>query len=173
MRADAIAVYEFMMQAVFSLPRLRICNALKASYMRLLGARVGVRPVFYPGIWIMPLKGLVIGDDVDLARGVLITTSGGVSIGDRTLVGYGARILSSNHRVGSNGGVFGNGHRHEAVRIGSDVWIGAGATILPGVEIGDGAVIAAGAVVTRDVGSRTTVAGVPARCVAARLRKSE
>ena len=40
------------------------------------------------------------------------------------------------------------------VRIGSDVWIGGGAIILPGVTVGDGAVIGAGSVVTRDVGER-------------------
>ena len=39
------------------------------------------------------------------------------------------------------------------MRIGSDVWIGGGAIILPGVTIGDGAVIGAGSVVTRDVGA--------------------
>ena len=45
------------------------------------------------------------------------------------------------------------------VRIGSDVWIGGGAIILPGVTIGDGAVIGAGSVVTRDVGAGATVDG--------------
>nr|WP_281276226.1 DapH/DapD/GlmU-related protein [Flexivirga caeni] len=43
------------------------------------------------------------------------------------------------------------------------MWIGANATILPGVTIGDGAVVAAGAVVTKDVPARTVVGGVPAR----------
>jgi maltose O-acetyltransferase len=49
------------------------------------------------------------------------------------------------------------------VRIGSDVWIGGGAIILPGVTVGDGAVIGAGSVVTRDVGAGQTVSGNPAR----------
>ena len=45
------------------------------------------------------------------------------------------------------------------------MWIGAAATILPGVTIGAGAVVAAGAVVTRDVAPATLVAGVPARVI--------
>ena len=49
------------------------------------------------------------------------------------------------------------------MRIGSDVWIGGGAIILPGVTIGDGAVIGAGSVVTRDVAPGVTVTGNPAR----------
>ncbi|PIW49973.1 MAG: acetyltransferase, partial [Zetaproteobacteria bacterium CG12_big_fil_rev_8_21_14_0_65_54_13] len=49
------------------------------------------------------------------------------------------------------------------VCIGDDVWIGARAVILPGVNIGRGAVIGAGAVVTRNVAANSVVAGVPAR----------
>jgi acetyltransferase-like isoleucine patch superfamily enzyme len=49
------------------------------------------------------------------------------------------------------------------VTIDDDAYVGAGATLLPGVRIGTGAVVAAGAVVTHDVEPRTIVAGVPAR----------
>ena len=51
------------------------------------------------------------------------------------------------------------------IRVGNDVWIGANATVLPGVTVGDGAVIAAGAVVTRDVPPMTVVGGVPAKII--------
>lgn len=53
-------------------------------------------------------------------------------------------------------------HAHP-ITVGDYVWIGAGATILPGVTIGDGAVVAACAVVTKDVAPRMIVAGNPAR----------
>lgn len=51
----------------------------------------------------------------------------------------------------------------ERVTIGSDVWIGCGAVLMPGVTVGDGAVIGAGAVVTKDVEPYAVVSGVPAR----------
>jgi phosphonate metabolism protein (transferase hexapeptide repeat family) len=54
-------------------------------------------------------------------------------------------------------------------RIGNDVWMGHGAIVLPGVEIGDGAVVGAGAVVTRDVAPYTIVAGVPAKLIKRRF----
>lgn len=51
------------------------------------------------------------------------------------------------------------------VKVGNDVWIGAGAMVLDGVQIGDGAIVAAGAVVTRDVDPYAIVGGVPARVI--------
>lgn len=160
--------YETLMSAVLSLPRFRTCNQIKSAYLRVLGARVGARVVMYPGIWIMPASRLELGDDVDLARGVMITGQGGVRIGHRTLIGYGARIISSNHHVPSDRPIFGAGHDHAAVVIGDDVWIGAGATILPGTTIGNHAIVAAGAVVTKDIPQGGVAAGVPARLIRSR-----
>lgn len=52
--------------------------------------------------------------------------------------------------------------------IGNDVWVGANATIMSGVHIGDGAVIAAGALITKDVAPYDIVGGQPARVIKAR-----
>ena len=85
-----------------------------------------------------------------------------VTIGDRTLIGPGVQILAADHprdparRV--SGLEFGR-----PVRIGRNVWVGAGAIILPGVSIGDDAVIGAGSVVTHDVPPGATAFGNPAR----------
>lgn len=51
------------------------------------------------------------------------------------------------------------------IHIGKNVWIGANATVLAGVRIGDGAVVVAGAVVTKDVEPNTIVGGVPAKII--------
>ena len=57
------------------------------------------------------------------------------------------------------------------VTIGDDVWIGVGATILPGINVGNGAVIGAGSVVVDAVPSNAIVVGTPARVIRSRLRK--
>jgi acetyltransferase-like isoleucine patch superfamily enzyme len=161
-----VVSYEAVQQILFALPRYRLLGVLKACFLRLNGAKIGSRCVFYPGVWIAPGRSLVLGDDVDLALGAIITTSGSVEIGDRTLIGYRAQIISANHNIpNSHGPIFGSGHDKAKVTIGSDVWIGANSLILPGVTIGNGAVVAGGSVVSRDVAAYTIVGGIPARFI--------
>lgn len=59
------------------------------------------------------------------------------------------------------------------IMVGNDVWIGMGATILPGVKIGNGVTIAAGSVVTNDVASYCIVGGVPAKVIADKCSQSD
>lgn len=162
----AVVSVEAYCQLLFSMPRFQTIGYLKRLTLVALGASIGRRCVFYPGVWIMPGRGLLVGDDVDFALGVIVTTSGGVEIGDRVLIGYRTQILSANHRVPDGmERIFGAGHVRKRVTIGNDVWIGANCIILPGVSIGQGAVVAAGSVVTKNVEPFTVVAGVPARVV--------
>lgn len=165
-----ICTFELISSIVFFLPRHQLFNLIKSNFLRLLGSKVGKHITYYPGITLSPGNKMVIGDHVDLAWGVLITTSGGVEIGDRTLIGYNTQIFSSNHVVPPNmGRIFDSGHEKKKVIISNDVWIGAGCIILPGVTIGEGAVVAAGSVVTKDVAPFTYVGGVPAKCIKERL----
>jgi len=158
--------YETILRALFSLPRYKLLNILKANFLKINGARIGKRVYFYPGVWITPGRNLVIGDDVDLALEVLITTGGGVTIGDRTLIGYRSQILSTNHVIpDKKGRIFGSGHDKKPVLISNDVWIGCNVIILPGITIGEGAIVAAGSVVTKDVDAFSIVAGNPARLI--------
>ena len=166
MKYFLVSTYEWLSALVFAMPRHRFFNVLKSVYMRLQGAKIGKRVVFYPGIMINPLFNITLGDDVDLAFGVIITTAGSVYIGDRTLIGYRTQIVSANHIIPPNRGrIFGSGHDKKPIRIENDAWIGANCVITAGVTIGEGAVVAAGSVVTKDVAPYTIVGGVPAKLI--------
>lgn len=85
-----------------------------------------------------------------------------VTIGSHTQIGSAVQILTADHprepELRAQMLEFGR-----PVTIGSNVWIGSGAIILPGVTIGDNAVIGAGSVVTRDVPANAIAVGNPAR----------
>jgi acetyltransferase-like isoleucine patch superfamily enzyme len=169
MKVIFVALYELCLSTIFNLPRVLFFSSLKVTILKLVGVKVGKRTTIYPNVWIFPGKGLNIGDDVDIALGVIITTNGGVTIGDRTLLGYRTQILSSNHVIPQGRGrIFGAGHDHAEVIIENDVWIGANCIILPGVRIGEGSVIAAGSVVTKDIEPYSIVAGTPAKFIKSR-----
>jgi len=91
---------------------------------------------------------------------------GVIEIGNDVLIAGHVYIHSSNHRFSDPSiPIRLQGNIPNTVRIDDDVWIGANATILPGVHIGKGAVVGGGAVVTKDVMPYTVVAGVPARVI--------
>ena len=110
------------MRIIFSLPRFSFCDSIKAAFLRSRGAVIGKRVVFYPGVWIVPGNNLEVGDDVDFALEVLVTTTGGVKIGNRALIGYRTQIISANHIIPSDKGqIFYAGHEKKPVIIEDDV----------------------------------------------------
>ena len=85
-----------------------------------------------------------------------------IDIGDDVQIAPGVHLYTATHPLDPaerRSGIEGA----RPIRIGSNVWIGGGAIVLPGVTIGDDAVIGAGSVVTRDVAKGATVVGNPAR----------
>jgi acetyltransferase-like isoleucine patch superfamily enzyme len=166
MKNFLICTLELFASLVFVLPRHKFFNVIKSNYLRLLGSKIGKGITYYPGIKLSPGTNLILGDYVDLAWGVLITTTGEVEIGDRTLIGYNTQIFSANHVIPLKPfPIYSSGHQKKKVFIDKDVWIGAGCIILPGVTIGEGAVVAAGSVVAKDVPPFYIVGGVPAKVI--------
>lgn len=96
------------------------------------------------------------------------------TIGDYVLIGPECYAIIRNHHFSDlNTPIALQGYDDEAAPvIGSDVWIGARVTLLPGVFIGDHAIVATGAVVTRDVPAYAIVGGVPAKIIGDRREKS-
>ena len=107
-------------------------------------------------------QNIKVGKNVFINSGCCFQDQGGIEIGDNVLIGQQVVLATLNHDLMPEKRA---NMSPAPIKIGNDVWIGAHATILSGVTIGDGAVVAAGAVVTKDVAPNTVVAGVPARKV--------
>lgn len=116
----------------------------------------GLFPPFYTDCG----KNITIGKRVFINEGCCFQDQGGIEIGDDCLIGQQVVIATLNHDLNPASR---KDMLPKPVKVGKNVWIGAHATILPGVTVGDDAVIAAGAVVTKDVPANTVVAGVPAK----------
>lgn len=105
-----------------------------------------------------------IGDDFFANFNLTILDEAEVRFGNKVFIGPNVSIYTACHPLDAERRDTGV-EWAEPVTIGNSVWIGGGATILPGVCVGDGAVIAAGAVVTRDVPAGALVGGNPARII--------
>lgn len=101
-----------------------------------------------------------IGKNVFINHACTCLDMGGISIEDHVLIGPKVNLITENHPLDPS-------DRRtlicKPIVIKRNAWIGAGATILPGVTIGENAVVAAGAVVSKDVADNIIVSGVPAR----------
>lgn len=151
---------------------IRLCMELNTRYTTVeerveLMRRITGRPVpdsfrIFPPFTTDCGKNLGLGERVFVNSGCRFQDQGGITIGDDVFIGHNVVIATLDHALDP-------AERATTVpapvRIGDRVWIGANATVLPGVTVGDGAVVAAGAVVTRDVPPRTVVGGVPARTI--------
>lgn len=137
-------------------------DEVRALLARLTGKPIDEAVVVFPPFYSEFGKNLTFGRDVFVNLGCRFQDTGGITIGDGTLIGHGSTLTTVNHDMDPDR----RGDMVPApIRIGRKVWIGAAATIVPGVSIGDGAVVGAGAVVTRDVPANSIVGGVPARLI--------
>lgn len=109
-------------------------------------------------------KNIHIGPKVFINAGCQFQDQGGIWIGEGCLIGPQVVFATLNHGFAPDDR---QSLYHKPIHVGNNVWIGAHATILQGVTIGDNAVVAAGAVVTKDVAANTIVGGVPAKFIKA------
>jgi acetyltransferase-like isoleucine patch superfamily enzyme len=127
------------------------------------GAQVGSRARILRGLILHNgdpgFRNLAIGDDCHIGREVFLDLAGRIGIGSRVTISMRVVVITHTNVGDSRCGL---PTCINAVNIADDVYIGAGATILPGVSIGRAAVVGAGAVVTHDVPAKAIVTGVPA-----------
>ena len=152
-----------------------LCQALNASREAdQEGRRAILRELFGAGgesVWLQPPFWCDYGGNIRLGERVffnfncVVLDVCTVTIGDWSQFGPGVQILTPLHPLDAA-----LRRREEfgaPVTIGSDVWVGGGALILPGVTIGSRSVIGAGSVVTRDIPDDVLAVGNPCRVVGA------
>ena len=122
------------------------------SLLRFRDVLVSLKRAYYNHLWGMDIDPTA---SFSLSAHFDLTYPKGVHIGPESYVAFGAVILAHDMTRGA----------YRDTRIGRRCFIGARSFILPGVQIGDECIVGAGSVVTRDVPSRSIVAGNPARVI--------
>ena len=136
-------------------------EAAQALLRRLLGsAGEGLR--IEPPFWCDYGWNITVGRNFYMNHGGVILDAGGVTFGDNVFIGPQCGFHTSGHPLTAEERNRGLEYAYP-IRVGNNVWIGAGVHVMPGVTIGDGAVIAAGSVVTKDIPAGVLAAGVPSR----------
>ena len=159
--------HRFMSAASFEV--MELTNKLSASHdlseIQELFAQITGKPVnrtfaLFPPFYTDFGKNIMVEDNVFINSGCHFQAQGGIAIGEGSLIGHNVVLATLNHEMDPE-------HRkdlHPApIKIGRHVWIGANATVCPGVTIGDGCVIGAGSVVTKDIPSNVIAVGNPCR----------
>ena len=118
--------------------------------------------------WMLPPFYTDFGRNIRVGRDVFVNhccefmDRGGITLEDKVLIGPKVNLVTINHPVSP-------AERRSTfcapILIKKNAWISAGASIMPGVTIGENSIVAANAVVTKDVAANTIVGGIPARVI--------
>jgi acetyltransferase-like isoleucine patch superfamily enzyme len=126
----------------------------------LFGDNIGENSMVQAPLSGSALDRLKIGNNVFINSNCLAMARGGITIEDDVMLAANVQLLSNNHDEYDRQVLL-----CKPIHIKKGAWIGAGASILPGVTIGEYAIVGAGAIVTKDVGDYEVAVGVPAKVV--------
>jgi len=158
-----------MREASFSTKKLlvQMNNATKPEIIRSLlsqitGTEIDETTTLFTPLHINYGKHTKIGKNIFINFDCVFLDLGGITIEDNVLIAPKVSLLTEGHPTSIE-------DRHslipKPIHIKKNAWIGANATILQGVTIGENAVVAAGSVVSKDVPDNTIVGGIPAKII--------
>ena len=107
-------------------------------------------------------KHVYLGNHVYSNFNLTLVDDGNIYIGDHVMIAPNVTIATAGHPINAHLRQIGYQYNQD-VHIGSNVWIGAGAIIMPGVTIGDNTIIGAGSIVTKDIPSNVVAVGNPCK----------
>jgi acetyltransferase-like isoleucine patch superfamily enzyme len=126
---------------------------------------IGARSVIHSGAMLLSYGGFItLGERCSVNPYSVLYGHGGLAIGNDVRIAAPCVIIPANHGIALDGGPISRQPMSKrGIRIGDDVWLGAGVRILDGAAIGAGCVVAAGAVVRGELEPAGIYGGVPAR----------
>lgn len=137
-------------------------DQVRTQLSTIIGTKIDPSTTIFPPFHTNFGRSIRLGKNIFINHACSFLDIGGITIEDGVQIGPRVNLTSENHPLDPT-------DRTTLIPgpivIKRNAWIGAGATILPGVTIGENSIVAAGAVVSRDVPPNTVVAGVPAKVV--------
>ncbi|WP_312362390.1 DapH/DapD/GlmU-related protein [Sphingobacterium sp.] len=137
-------------------------NEVRDLLSQITGSEIDESVAVFTPLHINYGKHTKIGKNVFINFDCVFLDLGGITIEDGVLIAPRVSLLSEGHGLSPKDR---QALIPKPIHIKKNAWIGAGATILPGVTIGENAVVAAGAVVSKDVPDNVVVGGIPARII--------
>ncbi len=137
-------------------------DKIRKRLSEIIGTTIDETTIVFAPFYINFGRSLTIGKGVFINHACSFLDMGGITIEDDVLIGPKVNLITENHPLNPN-------DRKtllcQPIVIKRNAWIGAAATILPGVTVGENSIVAAGAVVSKDVADNTIVGGVPAKFI--------
>ena len=159
-----LTIYLYLQNSLNFFPDFLIGNRLRRTFYSIYFKKLGVNVIISAHVHFEVPEKIEIGDNCAFNRGCWISGGGSLIIHDDVIIGPKVIIHTANHNYSNSTiPIRLQGHNFKRVIIKNNVWIGAGAIILPGVMINENCIIGAGAVVTKDVPANSMAGGVPAK----------
>lgn len=161
-----LTIYLYLQNSLNLFPDFIVGNRLRRLFYKIHLKKMGKNVTVSSNVHIEAPFNILIGNNCSFNKGCWISGGGGLIIQDDVIIGPKVIIHSANHNYDNpNSLIREQGHTFKQVMICNNVWVGAGAIILPGVTINPNSIVGAGAVVTKDVPSNCIVGGSPARII--------
>ncbi len=129
----------------------------------------------HEGVRFRNIHRLKVGSNCEIGVDNFLQAGGGITLGERVMLGPGVKIWSVNHNFSDlDMPINQQGYLEEAVNIGDGCWLGANVFVFPGVSLPEGCVVSAGSVVAKKrYPAFSILAGYPARVIGNRKPKVE
>lgn len=135
---------------------------IRECLSEVIGTKIDISTTVFAPFYTNFGRFIKIGNNVFINHACSFLDMGGITIEDEVLIGPRVNLVTENHPLDPTDR---RALVTKPILIKRNAWIGAGATILPGVTIGENAIVAAGAVVSKDVPDNVIVVGIPAKII--------